>query len=122
MLPSVQAQRHLLGQQLVGVPGLAIPLADGSGTAPPGGALLLPPTVDPFIGNINTNAQSVEHEENQQGPGTLAAPCKLKGMLQRCAEAFQKCSQSAVQQRGAQQGQPDYREKPAGIENTVLPG
>lgn len=122
MLPTVQAQRHLLGQQFVGIPALLVVLCNGERIPPPGRTLFLPPAIDTLIGNIDANSQTIEHEENQQRFEALVTPDDVKGIFQCCAEAFQQRAQTAFQQWSAEQCQPSHRENAADIENAILPG
>ena len=97
MLPAIQAQRHLLGQQFISISTLAVFLADCPGIAPPGRALFLPPAINSLIGNIDADDQAIEHEENQQCFEALVTPDDVKGIFQCRAEALQQRSQTALQ-------------------------
>ena len=122
VLSSVQAQSCFLCQQLVGISCLMVTLADGTWISPAGRTLFLTPPINPFIGNKNANAHAIEHKKRQHGFQAALAPCNLERILQCCTEPFQKRSQSAVQQRGAQERKPDHRDDSADIENAALFG
>ena len=96
MLSTVQAQRHLLGQQFIFISTLAIFLADCPGITPSGRALFLPPAIDTLIGNIDADAKAIEHEENQQRFEALVTPDDVKGIFQCRAEALQQRAQAAL--------------------------
>ena len=97
MLPTVQAQRYLLGQQLVSIPTLLVTLGNGEGIPPPGRTLFLPPPVDTLVGNVDANAQAIEHEEDQQCFEALVTPDDMKGIFQCCTEALQQRTQTTFQ-------------------------
>ena len=97
VLPTVQAQRHLLGQQFIFISTLAVFLADCPGIAPPGRTLFLPPPVDTLVGNVDANAQAIEHEEDQQCFEALVTPDDMKGIFQCCTEALQQRTQTTFQ-------------------------
>lgn len=97
VLPAIQAQRYLLGEQLIGVPALLIAFGNGEGISPPGRTLFFPPPVDAFVGNIDANTQTVEHEEDQQRFEAFVTPDDVKGIFQRCAEALQQRPQTTFQ-------------------------
>ena len=97
MLPAVQTQRHLLCQQLIGVPALLVTFGDREGIPPPGRTLFFPPPVDAFVGDIDANTKAIEHEEDQQRFEALVTPDDMKGIFQRRAEALQQRSQTALQ-------------------------
>ena len=96
VLPAIQAQRYLLGEQLIGVPALLIAFGNGEGISPPGRTLFLPPPVDTLIGNVDANAQAIEHEEDQKRFEALVTPDDVKGIFQCRAEAFQQRAQAAL--------------------------
>ncbi len=117
---SVQPYGYVLRQYLVlGHFPVGVLLPDGLGGAPLGGAVFLPPAVVAVGGEVDTDAQPIAQQKNEDSFQAVPAQYDVERVVQRRPAVLHQPQQTAAHIGGQQQGQPDHGDNAAGVEGQV---
>ena len=120
MFASVQPYGYVLRQYLVlGHFPVGVLLPDGLGGAPLGGAVFLPPAVVAVGGEVDTDAQPIAQQKNEDSFQAVPAQYDVERVVQRRPAVLHQPQQTAAHIGGQQQGQPDHGDDTAGVEGQV---